>query len=183
MGVRRDHLHALYADTSDPWDFVRSDYEQAKFAATRAALMRPRYSSAFGMGCGNGQLTRHLVDVCDRYTDMDAVAIAIEAAREAVPDAAFIQDFYPCPLPTDNFDLLILSETLYFLDPGSLHGHRQRLPKAEVLCVSWLGETDHVLQGEEAFTIFTPALDTHDFDCVTQTDGYRIDRGLPRGAT
>ncbi|MCQ0093965.1 methyltransferase domain-containing protein [Roseovarius sp. M141] len=98
MGVGRDHLHALYADTSDPWDFAHSDYEQAKFAATRAALSRPRYTSAFELGCGNGQLARHLVEICDRYTGMDAVAIAIEAARQAVPNARFIHDFYPCPL-------------------------------------------------------------------------------------
>jgi len=185
MGVGRDHLHALYANTSDPWDFEHSDYEQAKFAATRAALTRPCYASAFELGCGNGQLARHLMEICDRYTGMDAVAIAIEAARRTVPDAIFIHDFYPCPLPADEFDLLILSEILYFLDRGSLRGLASDIasawPKAEVLCVSWLGETDHDLQGEEALAIFTAALDTHEFDCVAQTDGYRIDRGLPKG--
>ncbi|MBR9841455.1 MAG: methyltransferase domain-containing protein [Rhodobacteraceae bacterium] len=187
MGVGRDHLHALYADTSDPWDFEHSGYEQAKFAATRAALTRPRYASAFELGCGNGQLAQHLVDICDRYTGMDAVAIAIEAARRAVPDATFILDFYPCPLPRGDFDLLILSEILYFLDEGSLRKLALDIasawPKAEVLCVSWLGETDHDLQGEEALAIFTAALDIHEFDCVAQTDGYRIDRGLAKGTT
>lgn len=185
MGVGRDHLHALYADTPDPWDFEHSEYEQAKFVATRAALSRAHYTSVFELGCGNGQLARHLVNIRDRYTGMDAVVIAIEAARRAVPDATFIHDFYPCPLPRGDFDLLILSEILYFLDEGSLRKLASDIatawPKAEVLCVSWLGETDHDLQGEEALAIFTAALDTDDFDCVEQTDKYRIDRGLPRG--
>lgn len=184
MGVGRDYLHALYSDTSDPWDFEHSDYEQAKFAATRAALSRPRYTWAFELGCGNGQLARHLMEVCNRYTGMDAVAIAIEAARKAVPNATFIHDFYPCPLPQDDFDLLILSEILYFLDHDSLCKLASDIavvwPHAEVLCVSWLGETDHDLQGEAAIAIFTEALETYNFNCVKQTDGYRIDRGLPR---
>lgn len=185
MGVARDHLQGLYADTPDPWGFEHSEYEQAKFAATRAALTRRRYASAFELGCGNGQLARHLVDICDRYTGMDAVVIAIEAARRAAPDGTFIHDYYPCTLPEGDFDLLILSEILYFLDRDSLRKLASDIieawPKAEVLCVSWLGETDHDLQGEEALAIFTAALDTHEFDSVTQTDGYRIDRGLPRG--
>lgn len=187
MGVGRDHLHALYANTSDPWDFEHSDYEQAKFAATRAALSRTHYTSAFELGCGNGQLVRHLVDICDRYTGMDAVAIAIEAARRAVPDATFIHNFYPCPLPTDDFDLLILSEILYFLDQASLRGLASDIaaawPRAEVLCVSWLGETDHDLQGEEALAIFASAITTHDFECLTRSERYRIDRGSPEGRT
>src|SRR5690606_26193525 len=184
MGVRRDHLHSLYAETSDPWNFENSDYEQAKFAATRGALSRPHYASAFELGCGNGQLARHLVKVCDRYTGIDAVAVAIDAARQAVPEARFIHGFYPCPLPEDDFDLLVLSEILYFLDHNSLRKLTSDIaafwPLAEVLCVTWLGDTDHELQGEEALKIFTAALTTHEFDCTAQTDGYRIDRGLPR---
>lgn len=185
MGVGRDHLHALYTKTSDPWNFKHSDYEQAKFAATRRALSRPRYTSAFELGCGNGQLARHLATICDNYTGMDAVGIAIEAARQAVPDARFIHDFYPCPLPMGDFDLLILSEILYFLDHDSLRKLAADIaaswPQAEVLCVTWLGETDHDLQGEEALAIFRAGLAAHDFYCLAQTDGYRIDRGLPTG--
>ncbi|MGK7650973.1 class I SAM-dependent methyltransferase [Roseovarius sp. B08] len=183
MAVGRTHLDALYADTPDPWDFEHSDYEQAKFAATRAALSRPHYVSAFELGCGNGQLARTLVDICDRYTGMDAVSVAIEAARNTVPEARFIRGFFPCPLPADEFDLLILSEILYFLDSGSLQTLAGAIatswPEAEVLCVSWLGDTGNDLQGEEALAIFTRALATHDFDRVVHTDGYRIDRGLP----
>ena len=141
MGVGRNDLNALYADTPDPWNFEHSDYEQAKFAATRAALTRSRYTSAFELGCGNGQLARHLAPLCESYTGMDAVAIAVETARRAVPKARFIQDFYPCPLPDEDFDLLILSEILYFLDPATLRSLAKEIaaswPRAEVICVIW----------------------------------------------
>lgn len=183
MGVGRDHLNALYAGTADPWGFAQSDYEQAKFAATRQALARPRYASAFELGCGNGQLARHLAPICERYVGMDAVARAVETARRTVPGARFIQGFYPCPLPGDDVDLLILSEILYFLDPGSLGelaaAIAERWPRAEVLCVTWLGETGNEMQGEAALDMFAAALATHRFARVARTDSYRIDRGLP----
>lgn len=183
MGVGKDHLDALYADTPDPWNFAQSNYEQAKFAATRAALSRPRYASAFELGCGNGQLARHLAPLCDTYLGMDAVAIAVESARGTIPQARFIQDFYPCPLPDGDFDLLVLSEILYFLDARALRSLAGEIaaswPGAEVICVTFLGQTGHDLQGQEALEIFTAALDTHVFEPATHTESYRIDRGLP----
>ncbi|MFW8637563.1 SAM-dependent methyltransferase [Cribrihabitans pelagius] len=184
MAVGKKHLCALYAETDDPWNFRHSDYEQAKFAATLQALSRNRYRHAFELGCGNGQLARHLAGLCDRYTGMDAVAIAVEAARRAVPTATFIQDFYPCPLPNENFDLLILSEILYFLDRASLRGLARGIadswPETEIICVTWRGPTGNALEGEDALQIFMNALATHSFTRRIRTKDYRIDRGLPK---
>lgn len=185
MGVGLDHLQGLYAETSDPWGFEHSAYEQAKFAATRAALAQDGYRSAFELGCGNGQLARHLIDLCARYTGMDAVASALIAARQAVPGGRFIQGFYPGPLPEGDFDLLILSEVLYFLDHPGLDqlatDIATRWPQAEIICVTWRGDTGNPLQGEEALKGFARALSTHDFTCVSETENYRIDRAFPGG--
>jgi len=182
MGVGLDHLQGLYADTSDPWGFAESAYEQGKFAATRAARSKSGYRSAFELGCGNGELAAHLSDICARYTGMDAIATALRAARERVPGARFVQGFYPGPLPEGDFDLLILSEVLYFLDPAGLTQLAQdissRWGDAEILCVTWLGPTGNPLQGKEALRLFTAALPDHAFTCVTETEDYRIDRGL-----
>jgi len=185
MSVDKDHLRNLYAKTSDPWGFRESAYEQAKFAATRAAPSQPRYRAAFELGCGNGQLARHLAPLCDRYVGMDAIEVAIDAARQAVPEAEFMQGFYPCDLPQGAFDLLILSEILYFLDEGDLQRLGRdiagRWPRAEIICVTWLGPSGNELQGEEALSVLTSALTTHRFARVTRSEKYRIDRGLPRG--
>jgi len=183
MGVGLDHLQGLYADTSDPWGFADSPYEQSKFAATRAALSQSGYRSAFELGCGNGELASHLSELCGRYIGMDAIATALRAARERVPEARFVQGFYPGPLPEGDFDLLILSEVLYFLDAQGLARLAEdisaRWREAEILCVTWLGPTGNPLQGNEALRMFTDALPSHAFTCVTKTDNYRIDRGLP----
>ncbi|OSP54373.1 methyltransferase [Pseudoruegeria sp. SK021] len=186
MGVGLDHLQGLYANSHDPWGFEHSAYEQAKFKATRAALSRHRYQSAFELGCGNGQLARHMAEIAFRYTGMDAVGKALDAARVAVPTGRFVRGFYPCDLPDDRFDLVILSEILYFLDEASLRHLASDIagkwPLAEVICVTWLGRSGHDLQGADAVALFTGALDTHGFQCCRQTESYRIDRGLPKGS-
>ncbi len=188
MGVSTEHLHGLYSDSDDPWNFRTSAYEQAKFAATRRALSRGRYRSAFELGCGNGELAKQLVDLCVRYTGMDAVNRAVDAAREAVPSASFVTGFYPCAMPQDDYDLLILSEILYFLDQCSIERLAQDItaswPHAEIICVSYLGETGNDLQGHDAVSTFMAAMsETHEFERGKQACDYRIDRGLPQGAT
>lgn len=182
-----DHLLRLYAETDDPWDFDKSPYEQAKYAATRDALTRPRYRAALEIGCGNGALARHLAPCCDRYTGMDAVEKAVVAARKKVPAARFVAACYPCPLPGDDFDLIILSEVLYFLTPDAIamlgRDLARHAPGAEVLCITYLGDTGNALQGVESLELFRAAARAHlDLERVAETDGYRIDRGVMRGS-
>lgn len=186
MGVGMEHLQGLYADSVDPWGFENSSYEQAKFKATRRSLSRKSYRSAFELGCGNGQLALHLFDICQEYTGMDAVGKAVDAARNTVPSANFLTGFYPCPLPEDDFDLLIFSEILYFLDQQSIGRLSLEVasnwPEAEIICVSYLGPSGNQLEGNDSVAMFmTDLAATHDFEPTDQTERYRIDRGLPVG--
>ncbi|ETX26684.1 methyltransferase [Roseivivax isoporae LMG 25204] len=155
-----DHLQRLYAGTDDPWSFRESAYEQARFRATAAALPRPRYAAALEIGCGNGELARHLAPRCERYHGVDAVEAALAAARCRVPGATFSRLFLPAPLPAGPFDLILLSEILYFLDAAGLQAlgrEVRRRPAADVVCVTWRGPTGHPLQGEEALARFVAA--------------------------
>ncbi|MFU8863553.1 MAG: class I SAM-dependent methyltransferase [Rhodobacterales bacterium] len=182
-GVSISHLHGLYAATDDPWNFAGSPYEQEKFRATRRALSRTRYAAAFELGCGNGHLARHLAGAVAHYTGMDAVNTALEAARKTLPAGTFVNGYYPCDLPEDSFDLVVLSEILYFLDHATLRtlaaDIAARWPAAEIICVTYLGPSGNALQGDEALSAFIPALQTHRFTQVARAEGYRIDRGLP----
>ena len=60
------YFERLYAESADPWDFEASPYETAKYAATLAALPRPRYANALELGCSIGVLTRQLAPRCER---------------------------------------------------------------------------------------------------------------------
>lgn len=179
--VQPARLQALYRDSDDPWGFRSSAYEQAKFRATAAALARPRYCSALELGCGNGELARHIAPRCDRYAGVDAVATALDAARLAVPAGRFVQAFLPCPLPDGPHDLILLSEVLYFLGvPGLDSLARQitrRWPRAEVLTVVWLGPSGNPLEGPEALRLFADALaPILSRQALAETSQYRIDR-------
>ncbi|MCR8826687.1 nodulation S family protein [Pseudosulfitobacter koreensis] len=188
MTVEPSHLDQLYADTDDPWNFRTSRYEQDKFAATREALGRADYAHALELGCGNGALARHLAPLCAAYTGVDAVARAVRAAQEAVPAARFVQGWVPDDLPGEvtgeTFDLIVLSEILYFLDRSALARLAgqidARWPRAEVLCVTWLGDTGHSLTGAQALEAFNAAFDVP-LSPVMRTADYRIDRRLGRG--
>ncbi|MFZ3583632.1 SAM-dependent methyltransferase [Loktanella sp. DJP18] len=183
MSTVLDHLHALYAQTDDPWNFATSPYEQAKFRATRGALRRDHYREALEIGCGNGALAAHLSPLCDRYTGLDAVGRAVAAARLRVPQATFVQGVYPCRLPLERPDLIILSEVLYFLTPDAIALLASDLiaqaPGAEVICVSYLGDTAQDLQGTDALAAFQAAAgaDLH-LRPVVGAGGYRIDAGV-----
>ena len=159
------HLLALYERTDDPWDFRTSDYEARRLAAVAAALPRARYASALELGCGNGELARRIASLCKAYTGLDAVPVALRAARAAVPGGRFVEGFLPCDLPAApggrGHDLVLLSEVLYFLAPDAVRDLAARIdrawPGADVVTATWRGSTGHALGGEDAFAVFADA--------------------------
>ncbi|WP_282063866.1 SAM-dependent methyltransferase [Roseobacter litoralis] len=182
--VSLEKLNALYATDDDPWNFRTSGYEQKKFEATRAALGRASYHAALEIGCGNGELARVLAPFCARYDGVDAVVTAITAARLAVPDARFHHRMWPGPLPEGDYDLIVLSEVLYFIDAQGIAALAETIEaqwlKAEILCVTYLGDTGNTLQGEVALELFQSNL-VRRLSLMTSTEGYRIDRRMAVG--
>ncbi len=168
-----------------PGTSVRVAYETARFAATIAALPRPRFSEALEVGCGNGELARRLAARCDAYTGVDAVAKALEAARVAVPTGRFVQAFFPCPLPDGDYDLIVLSEILYFLDEPSLCDLARQLdtrwPGADVLAVTWLGPSGNQIEGDAALACFAAATQRRRTSAPPGDPRHRIDLFAPSG--
>lgn len=109
----RDYFTALYDRTDDPWHLATSDYERSKFIATVAALPRHRYASAFEPGCSIGVLTRLLAPRCDRLLAMDLDPRPLQ--QLALPDVTARVGRVPEDWPEETFDLVVLSELLYFL--------------------------------------------------------------------
>jgi SAM-dependent methyltransferase len=154
------YFEAIYARDPDPWRFADSAYERAKYDATLAALPRPRYARALEVGCSIGVLTQDLAPRCDALLALDAAEAPLEAARTrcaGLPQIAFQTMLVPGDWPVDAapFDLILLSEVVYYLDPADVVRLAGRVrdtlaPGGEVLLVHWTGATDYPLSGDEA---------------------------------
>jgi len=109
----------LYDAHADPWGFQDRWYERRKRTLTLAALPLRRYRYAFEPGCSLGVLTAELAGRCDRILATDVAPAALAAAGERLADHegvelrrwALGQAWPPGP-----FDLVVLSEVLYYLD-------------------------------------------------------------------
>ncbi len=158
----RDHFERLYRASRDPWNFVASAYEQAKYDATLAALGSRRFRSALEVGCSIGVLTERLAARCDRLLGIDFVEAAATAARArcaALPGVSIRQMEAPGAWPAEQFDLVVFSEVLYFFSEADLalacaQTRGTLLPGGWVLLVNYTGPTDDPLSGERAATLF-----------------------------
>jgi len=156
---------ALYARDNDPWNFVSSPYEQAKYAATLHALPLPRFAHAFEVGCSIGVLTRRLAERCDRLLAVDVAEQALAQARQrcaGLNHVTIARRRVPDEWPRQSFDLILLSEVLYYLSPNDVARTagltRQSLqPGGAVLLVHYILPTDYPCSGDAACDIFMAA--------------------------
>jgi predicted TPR repeat methyltransferase len=184
MSPPRDarHFDDLYAASPDPWNFETSPYEAEKYAATIAALDGRRFAHGFEVGCSIGVLTARLAAQCDRLLAVDLAAAALAAARarnRAAANVTFATATIPADWPGQAFDLIILSEVLYFLsaeeiDDTALRAHRSLAAGGVILLVNYLGRIDEPLGGDAVAERF---MVTYGGSWTTiRAPGYRIDR-------
>ncbi len=178
------YFAGMYADDPDPWRFATSDYERAKYAATLAALPRPRYAAALEVGCSIGVLTRRLGPRCDTLLALDVVPAVLDTARQTCadqPQIRFLQAVVPGDWPSGRYDLILLSEVAYYLDRTDL----ERLvacveatlqPGGDVVLVHYLGATDYPLSGDEAAEfLIAGAAGFAGLHAQSRTEAYRLD--------
>jgi SAM-dependent methyltransferase len=161
------YFDALYAFDPDPWKFATSSYEREKYAQTLAALPRAHYGSALEVGCSIGVLTHDLALRCDRLLAVDvAEAPLLEAKRRCAdfPAVRFEKMFAPRQWPDEAFDLILLSEMIYYLGADDVMAlascvARSLRAEADVVMVHWTRETDYPLSGDEACELFIRGLE------------------------
>lgn len=120
-----DYFTRMYEQNPDPWGFDERWYERRKRALTVAMLPRKRFRCAFEPGCSIGNLTVELAPRCDSLLATDIVDSALESARARLassqnPDVSFIHWALGDPWPESMFDLIVLSEVCYYLEPEAL---------------------------------------------------------------
>ena len=160
------YFDAVYASDNDPWNFASSAYEREKYAATIDSLPKTRYTCAFEVGCSIGVFTRDLASRCDALLAIDAAATPLrEAARRCAgfPQVRFEQMFVPTEWPEAAFDLIVLSEVVYYLHATDVERLAKRVtktlaPSADVVLVHWTGATNYPLTGDQAAELFIVAM-------------------------
>lgn len=121
--VEDEALDDLHRSTPDPWGVDERWYEYRKRQLTLAALPRPRFRRALEVGCSRGALAEDLATRCDEVVAVDRSPMAVHAARKRLADLAgtSVEEVdVPRQWPEGRFDLVVLSETGYFLSPAQL---------------------------------------------------------------
>jgi cyclopropane fatty-acyl-phospholipid synthase-like methyltransferase len=176
--LRPEYFDSLYAADPDPWKFAASPYERDKYALTLEAMPKPRYRSALEVGCSIGVLTRSLASRCNALVAIDAAQTPlIEARRRCadLPGVRFEHMFVPEEWPDGIFELILLSEVVYYLsrdDVGRLAAKvaNSMAKGGSVILVHWTGPTNYPLSGDAAAALFIERLGPGYF--VDRTDRY-----------
>jgi SAM-dependent methyltransferase len=158
-----EYFSRLYQENEDPWDYEASKYEAQKYEASLQALPREQYQNAFEIGCSIGVFTAKLAPRCKRLLSVDLSPAVLQLAKQRCRHFTHV-DFKAMSVleeyPADVFDLTILSEVGYYLEPedlatlsaqitnhAALHGH--------LLLVHWLAPVlDYPLRGDDVHEHF-----------------------------
>ncbi|MEN2424157.1 SAM-dependent methyltransferase [Streptomyces rimosus] len=188
------YFTTMYAGSADPWDLAGRWYEQRKYALTVAALPRRRYRRAFEPGCSVGVLTGLLAERCDEVLAADRVPAAAEAAARRNRDLPHVEVrtmAIPDEWPEETFDLIVLSELLYYFDDATLREILKRTvaclePGGTLVTVHWDHPADgHLRTGTQLAPLLTavdelaPVTQLNDADFVLHV----FTRRLPDGSS
>ncbi|MFD8567939.1 SAM-dependent methyltransferase [Streptomyces sp. NPDC059639] len=122
MNTPVSYFEGQYARGTDPWHLAERWYDRRKYGLTVAALPRARYGRAFEPGCSVGVLSELLAPRCDVLLSTDRVGPAVDTAarRLAALSHVVVQHMaVPEEWPSDRFDLIVLSELLYYFDTAT----------------------------------------------------------------
>jgi len=139
------YFEAMYRAAPDPWGFAERWYERRKYAISLALLPAERYRRAFEPGCSVGVFSRLLGPRCDWLLSCDLAAAAVQKAGEQtanLPQVRVEQREIPRQWPSGRFDLIVLSEVLYYFGDHDLEQVLKQAaaclePDGTLLAVHW----------------------------------------------
>ncbi|WP_327299153.1 MULTISPECIES: class I SAM-dependent methyltransferase [unclassified Streptomyces] len=188
MSTPPSYFEDMYRHTSDPWQLAGRWYEQRKYDLTVTALPRARFRRAFEPACSVGELTLRLAERCDEVLACDRVGSAAGTAAHRTRDLPHVevrQLALPAEWPEGSFDLVVLSEVLYYFDTPELTTVLEQSvdslePGGTLVAVHWNHPVpEHLYTGDELAGILTsvPGLsltcEHREDDFVLQTFGRR----------
>ncbi|MFL6353159.1 MAG: SAM-dependent methyltransferase [Bryobacteraceae bacterium] len=179
----REYFSRLYQENGDPWNYESSEYETEKYEASLRALPRKQYQSAFEIGCSIGVFTAKLAPLCKRLLSVDLSNAVLKQAKERCqqfPHVTFKAISITDEYPTGPFDLTVLSEVGYYLEPEALAQVSDNITihaglQAHLLLVHWLAPVlDYPLRGDDVHEHFLHRSEWHSL-LQFRTEFYRLD--------
>lgn len=126
-------FEAMFRATIDPWGYATSPFEAWKRRLLLQACGEHSRGRGLELACAIGETTRRLAPRCLRLLAVDSSATALaEAARrtQGYPSVTLRQALLPRQMPRGPFDLIVVSELLYYLRPNDLRTLVPRLRAA-----------------------------------------------------
>lgn len=118
MDSKSQYFDAMYEESDDPWDYANRWYEKRKRQICMSVLPKMSFTHILEIGCANGFLSELLAERCQKLLCIDANPKAIQLAKlrlEDEPHVEFSQQRIPNQFPEGLFDLIVVSEILYYL--------------------------------------------------------------------
>jgi cyclopropane fatty-acyl-phospholipid synthase-like methyltransferase len=141
-----------------------------------------RYRHAYEPGCSIGVLTEQLAGRCDHITAVDVAQAALNSTHHRLLRAGcrdrvtLLRGSLDTPWPTAGFDLVVLSEVCYYLDPAVLREVLDReVPRltsgATVLAAHWRHRVDdYPMTGDHANDIIAATAGLYHLGGYRDTD-------------
>ncbi len=119
MSLDPQYFAELYATNEDPWAFRTRWYERRKRELVMASLPRQCYQRVFEPACANGELSALLAERCAELLCQDLDYGRRPGPRTPGSRAQCLgrTGRLPGDWPSGRFDLIVLSEVGYYLDP------------------------------------------------------------------
>ncbi|NIZ11266.1 class I SAM-dependent methyltransferase [Pseudooceanicola sp. HF7] len=154
----------LYREAGDPWNYETSAYEAEKYARCLALLPPRRFPRALEVGCSIGVMSETLARHCDSLLGLDFAPTAIDRAKtRGIPNARFEVAAVPQDWPEGQWDLIVLSEVLYYLSATGLEDVLRLIvdslaPDGVCLVAGYLGPTETTLTARDVEALLLAAL-------------------------
>jgi cyclopropane fatty-acyl-phospholipid synthase-like methyltransferase len=179
-------FEAKYRRKSDPWNFLKSPYECARYDAILNVLRSRHYHRVFEPGCSIGALTIRLARVCDEIEASEFSPAAVKEARKRCEGFSNVR--IRCRSLSEEedfgrFDLVVLSEIGYYFSAPDWHDLSERCVAtmnsgSTLLAAHWLGNsTDHQISGDEVHGILASNVRLH-LEHSERHEFFRIDRWI-----
>ena len=130
--IDADGFEDKFRQDIDPWNYAHSAFEAYKRGVLLRAIGAQRIGRGLELACAIGETTRFLAPRCLRLRALDSSATALrEAGRRIGPLARVSLERVVLPdMPRGPFDLIVVSEILYYLKPNDLRTLLARLFRA-----------------------------------------------------